>query len=161
MNQDEFVDLYFRTVQNNHFLGWFLQGHLVIEYILRKILIAYDFKLERLVNSLNHAKIVSTVYELQLINEEQKIVLVEINKIRNKFAHRVDYMPSIGECLNLWRKAQSAFTDLTDGIAQGLENLESIQELRHAEDYAVKELFVQISYDLESVYKEVSAQNLE
>lgn len=58
MYDEELVELYFKTVEDRPYLGWFLQGHLVIEFFLQKIIIAYDNKLENLVSSLNHARMI-------------------------------------------------------------------------------------------------------
>jgi len=49
--------------------------------------------------------------------------------------------------------AADAFTDLTDGISQGIEELANCSDISQLEDYVVPEVFVQISYDLHEEYQ--------
>jgi hypothetical protein len=44
---------------------------------------------------------------------------------------------------------------LTDGIEQGLGEIEGKKNLNECEDWMIPELFVQISYDLHSIYNEL------
>ncbi|QGX40160.1 hypothetical protein E2H98_10955 [Permianibacter aggregans] len=50
--------------------------------------------------------------------------------------------------LDIWRSAKAAFCDMTDGIEQGLAELESVEKLEDADRFHLNELFVQICHDL-------------
>lgn len=149
-----FSDLYQHTVEGNDILGAFLPGHLAIEFLLRKLLVQYDAKLEGLGDQLSHARLIQLCFELDLIDKPQKDVLLSINAMRNKLAHQITYVPAIDELRALWSNAGKAFSDLTDGISQGRESLEKAKTACDLEGWEFPELFVQITYDLHHEYVE-------
>lgn len=148
-----FTDLYERTISEGNLISVFLPGHLVLEFLLIKIIEISQPRLLNLAEGLNHYKLIQLVYGLNFINENQRDVLVLINKIRNKFAHEITYSPTIEEIGSLLKKASLAFTDLSDGISQGLEEIKSKNSLDECEYWVISELFVQISYDLHEIYQ--------
>ena len=149
---DSFTDLYQKAVGPDTIVSYFLSGHLAVEFLLRKNIEIYDSNLTKISNDLTHAKLIALAFDIGAINEQQKSVLVSINKIRNKFVHRITYIPTISELINLYQSASKAFTDLSDGISQGLQGLSSVQEVSEIEEWWISELFVQICYDLHEVY---------
>jgi len=153
MSIQTFTDLYQKTVGDRPILSAFLSGHLAIEYLLRKLIAIYDPALARLADDMNHARLIALNAELGTISEKQREVLVRINKTRNKFAHEIIYEPTVGELAEIFSLAADAFTDFTDGISQGIEELANCSDLYQLEDYVVPELFVQISYDLHEEYQ--------
>lgn len=153
MKVSNFTELYLHATEGNEILGRFLTGHLAIEFLLRRLIEAYDSSLSPLSEELNHFRLIKLNYEIESITEKQKDVLIEINRIRNTFAHNISHQPTIKQLRQLFVLAEEAFSDLTDGINQGkceLYGLESIEEL---EGWVISELFVQICYDLHEVYQ--------
>ncbi|MBO6866576.1 MAG: hypothetical protein JJ877_05990 [Thalassococcus sp.] len=147
-----FTDLYQHTVGGNDLLSSFLPGHLAIEFLLRKLLVQYDAKLERLGDQLTHARLVQLCFDLDLIDSPQRDVLLTINAMRNKLAHNITYAPSLDELRALWSSAAKAFSDLTDGISQGIESLAEAETISDLDGWEFAELFVQITYDLHEEY---------
>jgi hypothetical protein len=147
-----FTDLYQHTVGGNELLSAFLPGHLSIEFLLRKLLVQYDAKLERLGDQLTHARLVRLCSDLDLIDGPQREVLLSINAMRNKLAHQITYAPTLDELRALWSNAAKAFSDLTDGISQGIENLAKAKTVADLDGWEFTELFVQITYDLHHEY---------
>lgn len=147
-----FTDLYFRMVGDRPFIGALLTGHLAVEFLLKKIVRRYDEKLEQHVDTLRHKDLIALNRQIGTINKEQYEVLVSINALRNKIAHQISYEPTLSELLRLWRQASQAFSDLTDGISQGIEAIETATKLGELEEWVFTELFVQISYDLHEEY---------
>lgn len=152
MSVQTFTDLYHRTVEERPNLAVFLSGHLAIEYLLRKLIMIYDPALGRVSDELSHAKLIALNADLKTITSKQREVLTRINKIRNRFAHEILYEPTVDELRQLFDLAAAAFTDLTDGISQGIEELTICTNIRSLEDYVVQELFIQICYDLHEEY---------
>lgn len=149
-----FTDLYQHTVGGNELLSAFLPGHLAIEFLLRKLLVQYDAKLERLGDQLTHARLVQLCFDLDLIDAPQREVLLSINAMRNKLAHQISYAPTLVELRALWSNAAKAFSDLTDGISQGIESLAKAKTISDLDGWEFAELFVQITYDLHAEYVE-------
>jgi len=148
----DFTDLYHKILEERPILSSFLVGHLAVEYLLRKLIHIYDPSLAKHADSLNHAKLIAINYDIGTIDDRVRGVLVDINKIRNKFAHDVTYEPTIGDLKKLFSASSLAFTDLTDGISQGLEAINVASHTSELEDWVVPELFIQISYDLHEEY---------
>lgn len=155
MNISNFSELYQHALNDRNIVGIFLSGHLAVEYLLRKIVVMHDPSKAKLADEVTHAKLIELVSAAGAINSAQKDVLTQINRMRNKFAHQITYEPGIEDLKLLYRSAAGAFTDLSDGIAQGLEALKSCTGLDDLEDYAIPELFIQICYDLHEIYHEL------
>lgn len=153
MKISTFTELYERAVAPNGLISPFISGHLVVEFLLRKIIQTYDPTLMALSEDLTHARLINLTHEIGGISKEQKDVLSTINKIRNKIAHDIVYFPSLGELKALFSSASSAFTDMTDGMEQGSAELRTAVSTDDLEDWVIKELFIQIAYDLHGVYQ--------
>lgn len=149
---NSFTDLYERAVGDETLISWVISGHLMIEFLLRKLIQITDTRLTRVSDEMNHHRLILLNHDLGTITEKQKATLLKINKLRNKFAHQISYLPTIAELKDLYRMASDAFTDMTDGISQGLGELQGATNAADLEDWVVKELFVQISYDLHDAY---------
>ncbi|MGR6466373.1 hypothetical protein [Rhizobium sp. PAMB 3182] len=147
-----FSELYERAVSDRPWLGAFLSGHLAVEFMLRKLISRYDAKLTTLADELRHKQLIDLNGQIGTISPEQKEVLNAINQMRNKLAHQFTFSPSIGEMMALWGQAAEAFTDMTDGISQGLEEMGSEGNLDSIDSWVISELFVQICYDLHAEY---------
>lgn len=150
-----FTDLYEQAISSDKILSDFLTGHLVVEFMLRKIIEISQPNLIVFSENLTHAKIIQFVHGLGLINDKQKEVLQSINSLRNKFAHQISYFPEIKELQILFEQARKAFSDLTDGIEQGLGEMKGKKSFKECEDWVISEFFIQISYDLHSIYHDL------
>lgn len=91
-------------------------------------------------------------HDVGLIDKAQKDVLLRINSIRNKLAHNITFKPQLDDLRSLWTEAAGAFSDLTDGISQGIESLSKAAALDDLDGWEFPELFVQICYDLHGEY---------
>ena len=72
--------------------------------------------------------------------------------MRNMLAHDISYEPSIQELETLVTMAAAAFSDMTDGLEQTLEELEGKSALSEVDEFVYPEIFMQITYDLEAIY---------
>lgn len=142
------MEVYYRTLEERPDIGWFLQGHIVVEYMLRKRLVDITGSASKKLEKSGFYKVLLEAEKHGVININQKNVLEKINGIRNRYAHELDYMPQLSEWLDIWRSAKAAFCDMTDGIEQGLAELESVEKLEDADRFHLNELFVQICHDL-------------
>lgn len=147
-----FSDLYQHALGDRPWLGAFLSGHLAVEFMLRKLIGQYDVKLTAFADKLHHKQLIELNGQLGTITPVQKDVLIAINQMRNKLAHQITFDPSLGEIMALWTQASNAFTDLTDGISQGLTEIEIGGNLDSLDAWVFSELFVQICYDLHIEY---------
>ena len=147
-----FTDLYQRMVHDRPFVGALLSGHLAVEFLLRQLVRQYDPRLGEHGNTLRHHALITLNRQIGTVRNTQYEVLVSINTLRNRLAHQISYEPTVDELLQLWRQAAQAFSDLTDGISQGIEALEGATNLNEIDDWVFAELFVQISYDLHEEY---------
>lgn len=152
MSIASFTELYEKAVGPGTCVGSFITGHLVIEFLLRKLIQIYDPALSRLADDLNHARLIQLNHNLGTIDDSQRETLILINKTRNKFAHQITYEPTIKEMKKLYTLAAKSFSDLTDGISQGLEALKEANSVNDLDEWVILELFVQISYDLHEEY---------
>ncbi|QYJ88954.1 hypothetical protein [Shewanella halotolerans] len=142
------MEVYYRTLDERPDIGWFLQGHIVVEYMLRKRLVDITGSASKKLEKSGFYKVLLEAEKHDVVNKDQKNVLEKINGIRNRYAHELDYTPQLSEWLDIWRSAKAAFCDMTDGIEQGLAELESVDKLEDADRFHLNELFVQICHDL-------------
>lgn len=142
------MEVYYRTLEDRPDIGWFLQGHIVVEYMLRKRLVEITGSTLKKLEKSGFYLVLLEAEKNGVVNKDQKSVLEKINSIRNRYAHELDYRPQLSEWLDIWRSAKEAFSDMTDGIEQGLAELESVEKLEDADKYHLNELFVQICHDL-------------
>jgi hypothetical protein len=149
-----FSELYQHALGDRPWLGAFLSGHLAVEFMLRKLISLYDVKLTAFADELRHKQLIDLNGQIGTISAAQKDVLIAINQMRNKLAHQITFDPSIDEMMALWTQAANAFTDLTDGISQGLAEMEIEGNLNSLDAWVFSELFVQICYDLHTEYTE-------
>ncbi|WP_288483553.1 hypothetical protein [uncultured Novosphingobium sp.] len=149
-----FSALYEHTLGDRPWLGAFLSGHLAVEFMLRKLVSQYDVKLTGFADDLRHKQLIDLNEQIGTISPAQRNVLIAINQMRNKLAHQITYDPSIDEMIGLWTQAAGAFTDLTDGISQGLAEMKVEGRLNSLDSWVFSELFVQICYDLHTEYTE-------
>ena len=150
-----FSDLYLHALGDRQWLGAFLSGHLAVEFMRRKLIGQYDVKLTAFGDELRHKQLIDLNGQIGTISSAQKDVLIAINQMRNKLAHQITYDPSIDEMKALWAQAAKAFTDLTDGISQGLAEMDIEGNLNSLDAWVFSELFVQICYDLQTEYTEL------
>ena len=72
-----------------------LKGHLVIEYFLNEIInTSIPYGQKYLIDNLNFSKKINLVKRSNFIQEDAVLFIIELNKIRNKCAHRLDYVVS-------------------------------------------------------------------
>ena len=152
---NNFSELYEATVSGDSLLSGFIKGHLVVEFLLVKIVEIGQPKLLDLADGLNHNRLIQLVYGLGHINDGQRDTLLLINQMRNKFAHQLTFTPTIQEVEQILLKASKSFSDLTDGISQGLGEIKGKKSINDCDEWVFPELFVQISYDLHSIYTDL------
>lgn len=152
-NIDIFTALYDKGIKPDHLIAPFIAGHLMAEFLLRKLIEIHDPLLKNLSENLSHQRLIQLNFELQNINKNQKNVLNIINKTRNKFAHDITYSLTLYELKNLFELAYQAFSDMTDGISQGMDEIKRSKNIDEIDEWVISELFVQISYDLHDIYQ--------
>lgn len=147
-------ELFHKAVDSNNFISTFILGHLWIEYLLVQIVKISNPKLGGFAESLNHLKLIELVYGLELISDSHLETFKLINSMRNKLAHNIAYEPSVSEFSNLVTTAQKSFDDLTDGFEQTLAELEGKNSISECNEFVYPEIFMQIAYELEAIYRE-------
>lgn len=147
-----FSELYTHALGDRHWIGPFLSGHLMVEFMLRKLVAQYDERLLLLAEKMRHAELIELNGQLGTVTEAQKNVLLEINTMRNKLAHQITYDPALNDMKAIWRAASAAFSDLTDGIGQGLTEMDTEGKLSALDSWVFSELFIQIAYDLHHAF---------
>ena len=150
-----FRDLFFKAVEPNSFISSFITGHLMIEFLLIKIVEVSSPKLSDFAESLNHQKLIQLVSGLGLISDDVTETLLSINRMRNKLVHDISFMPTIQEYKQILLLAQRAFSDMTDGISQALDEIEGKTRIEDCDGFIFLELFIQTSYDLHGIYNEL------
>ncbi|MBN2640912.1 MAG: hypothetical protein JXR78_04625 [Victivallales bacterium] len=152
-------DLFIRNP--NSLISTYILGHLQIEFLLVKIIEIHNANLYTFSLSLTHQKLIELAWGLKLINSNQKKALLEINRIRNKLAHDITFTPSVKEIIDLYLLAQDAFSDMTDGIAQGLEELKGKEVITEEFEMYLSDFFSQVQYDLHGIYCEQGGHEYE
>ena len=152
---NNFTELYEATVSGDSLISGFIQGHLVIEFLLIKIIEISQPKLIDLAEGLNHHRLIQLAFGLGHLTDEQCDTLISINQMRNKFAHHLTYEPPIEDVKQIFNKASKSFSDLTDGIMQGIDEIKGKTNISDCDEWVFPELFIQISYDLHSIYNEL------
>lgn len=141
--------------RDNSFIAHYISGHLMVEFLLVKCIELKTPSLNKFVESLNHQKLIQLAHGLDLLDDNMKEILISINSMRNKLAHNILYRPSISEYKNLIQLAQKSFHDMTDGFEQTLGELDGKNDLSECEEFIFIEPFIQISYDLHSIYQDL------
>ena len=147
---ETYEDLF--ILEPNPLISTYILGHLQVEFLLHKIIEIIHPDLANFANSISHYKIIELAHGLGLIDKNHKDALVEINKLRNKLAHNITFVPSVKDFIRIFKLAQKAFTDMTDGISQGLDELNNIDEITEDFDFHISDMFSQIIYDLHPIY---------
>lgn len=155
----DFTELYQRMVGDRPFVGSLVTGHLAIEFLLRRLVAQYDARLAEHADTLRHHALIALSHQIGTISAEQRDILTTINRLRNKLAHQISFEPTMKELRHLWRRSGAAFSDLTDGISQGIEVLDSAASVDVVELWVFAELFVQICYDLHGKYVELGGED--
>lgn len=158
---NSFDELYLASVDPDGIISSFISGHLMVEFMLVKIIEISSPKLLNFAEDLNHFRLVKLVNGLNLMSDSQADVLFKINKMRNKFAHNIAFRPTVTELRDIFNLAKQNFSDLTDGLIQGIEKLDGISSIEECESYVFSDLFIQISYDLHEIYQEQGGDIIE
>lgn len=148
-----FTTLYDRMITERPFISSLVTGHLAIEFLLRRLASQHGPAVgQRDPNTMRHHALITLNNQVGIISDAQRDVLTGINSLRNKLAHEISYEPTITELSELWQKAKHAFSDMTDGIEQGIEAFGDATSIMELDDWVIPELFVQICYDLHNEY---------
>lgn len=131
-----FEDLYHYVAASTEMVGQVLAGHLAIEFLLRKLMSQYDPKLAAHVDELSHARLIALSRDVGVLSVERAQVLVQVNALRNRYAHVISYYPEVSEIAVIFSTAELAFTDYSDGIKEGLVELGSAKKFQSAEQVA-------------------------
>ena len=122
-NIEIFEELYQNILIHGNILSTFLRGHLMTEFLYVKVLKIKSNKYSSRVGQMTHFQLINALYNLNYINNDEKNVLVEINSIRNKFAHDLIFHPGIKETKILFENAQKTFPEFFEGFSRGLEKM--------------------------------------
>lgn len=152
-----FDELYFAAVDPNGMISSFISGHLMVEFMLLRLIEISSLSKSRSAEKLTHYKLIKYANKLELISDLQTNVLIEVNK----FAHNIAYRPTVEELRSLFILAKENFNDLTDGIIQGIGELEGKSSVDDCEPYIFSDLFIQITYDLHEMYQELGGDIIE
>lgn len=142
-------DYLFERIENSDFLSGFVVGHLVLESLMKKAIAKYDSGLGNYAEKLKFSGLVGLCFEVGIFTKSQQTTMNAINKVRNKLAHNLEYEPSRKELKQLFELARSSFSDMTDGLAQGIDTLSDPAWKHEIGDYTLSDLFIQIAYDLD------------
>jgi hypothetical protein len=151
-----FDELYLDAVDPDGLISSFITGHLMIEFMLIKLVEIDSSKLSICENKITHCSLINLASGLDLIDDKQTEVLLGINVIRNKFAENIAYRPTIEEVKRLFILAKNSFKDLNYGLIKGIAELEGKASIYECKPYIYSNLFTQIAYDLHEVYQEFS-----
>lgn len=143
-----FEDLYHYVAASTEMIGQVLAGHLAIEFLLRKLISQYDPKLAAHVDELSHARLIALSRDVGVLSVERAQVLVQINALRNRYAHAISYDPEVSEIAAIFTAAEQTFTDYSNGIKEGLVELRSAKNFNLQNRFLLSELFLAIVYDL-------------
>lgn len=69
------MDLYYRTLEDRPDIGWFLQGHIVVEYMLRKRLVDITGSTSKKLEKSGFYKVLLEAEKYGVVNKDQKVVL--------------------------------------------------------------------------------------
>lgn len=143
------ADYLYERCQNSDFLTAYLTGHLVIESLLKKEVTKAHAGVGDFAKNMMFNQLIELCFKMEIITQDQLVVLKAINKMRNKLAHNLRYEPNLHELKDIYIKAREAFTDMTDGLAQGIETLSDPKWKHEPGDYTLADLFIQIAYDFD------------
>jgi hypothetical protein len=141
------ADYLYDKCENSDFLTAYLTGHLVIESLLKKQVSKVHSGVGDFSENMMFSNLIELCFKMEIITQDQLSVLKAINKMRNKFAHNLRYEPSLHELKDIYIKAKNAFSDMTDGLQQGIDTLSDPKWKHEPGDYTLAELFIQIAYD--------------
>ena len=145
------IEKYFDVQEQDHsIMAKWLKGHLFIEHFLRLNILHQQPQLTDFISELSFYKIVKLAEGLGCINSKQAITILEINKVRNRFAHNYEYTINTEEFYNIVIKARDCFSDFTDGLDQVLGEFNDKITLENCDDWICTEFFLQILYDLDN-----------
>ncbi|EJS2611610.1 MULTISPECIES: hypothetical protein [Vibrio] len=142
-------DYLFHTIENSDFLSGFVVGHLVLESLMKKAVAKYDQGLGNYADKLKFSGLVGLCFEVGIFTKPQQTTMNAINKMRNKLAHNLEYTPSRQELKAVFELASDSFSDISDGISQGIDTLSDPSWKHEKGDYTLSDLFIQIAYDLD------------
>lgn len=143
-----FEDLYHHVAGPDATISPLLSGHLAIEFLLRRLAIRYDQNLAGIVDQLSHAQLISLNRDLKTISEQQAEFLTRINRIRNKFAHELQYSMDLQDVSSLFRSAIGVFSDYADQFENCITEINATGSLIQLDAGLLSELFLAIVYDL-------------
>lgn len=139
----------FHTIEKSDFLTGFIVGHLVLESLMKKAVAKYDQGLGNYANKLKFSGLAGLCFEVGIFTKSQQTTMTAINNMRNKLAHNLEYSPSRQELKALFELASNSFSDMTDGLSQGIDTLNDPDWKHEIGDYTLSDLFIQIAYDLD------------
>ncbi len=151
-----FDQLYLNAVDPDGVISSFITGHLMIEFMLVKLVEIDSFKLSECKDKITHCRLIKLAEGLELITEFQANVLLQINDIRNKFTYNIAYRPSLNEIKHLFSMAKESFKDLNCGLIKGIAELKGKSSIYECKPFIYSNLFTQITYDLHEIYQEFS-----
>lgn len=143
-----FEDLYHYVAASTEMIGQVLAGHLAIEFLLRRLISQYDSKLAAHVDELSHARLIDLSRDVGVLSVERARVMIQVNALRNRYAHAINYCPDLSEIEVIFMAAEQAFTDYSNGIKDGLVELRSAKSFNLQNRFLLSELFLAIVYDL-------------
>lgn len=90
-----------------------IMGHLVIEYMIDKALEVNECSIRK-IEKMNFPQKIDSAIKLNIILPNQESLYLSINRLRNRFAHELDFEPTFEEIHNLVIETINAGIDFTD-----------------------------------------------
>ena len=152
---ETFEELTEKILVRGDLLSTYLRGHLMTEFICKKILRVKPNKYLKHIEKMGYYELTKALYELQYINDEEKKVLLEINKIRNSFAHDLTFFPTVVDLRILFQNAHNTFLEFFDGFSRSLKKLDEIEQISSSEIEILIDFFMEILYNLKCNFDQI------
>jgi len=134
----------------------FIQGHLIIEAILVQMI---DLKLKEPdafdPSSLNFPSKTNLCRALGLIDSSMTTFLLEVNKVRNRFAHKLGYDFSFDDAFKFAQDAAKGGIDFSD---DSIHSDKEYSEVSYGIEGIIQEVFQNTAQDLSLVMAENGGQ---
>lgn len=95
-----------------------------------------------------HARLIGLSRQVGILSTERTETLVLVNSLRNRFAHQIRYRLELDEISKLFASGARGFTDYSDEIKEGLEEIAKVRNAFELGEYFLSRLFLAIVYDL-------------
>lgn len=132
-------------------VGWFLHGHLVLEYQLKKRLVERRTANRIILDKLGFFTLVTMCHDYKIIDRQKRDVLLRIHALKNNFCRDLMFKPSWVDWVSLWDAAHEAFASVNPEhsaeqvAAAATEPMAGFERVNRV---SLNKLFVQICQDI-------------